>query len=135
MIAGEREVAAHNAATATAIDEGDASLPLRARKHGERVDRGQAQIGCKAKRSAMWQQEAITRRKVRRVGYALYGQPALTRDHGIAFDAVVLSEPDGQFATHIEATGDIAARFQQRQHIGQRIHRALRTIAKIIRTL
>ncbi len=83
----------------------------------------------------MRQQEAITRLKVRRVGYALYRQPALTRDHGVAFDAVMLSEPNGQLAAHVEATGNIAARLQQRQHVRQRIHRALRTIAKIIRTL
>ncbi len=65
----------------------------------------------------MRQQEAIARLEVHRVGNALHGQPALTGDHGIAFDAVMLAEPNGPFATHVEATGHITARFQQRQHI------------------
>jgi hypothetical protein len=43
----------------------------------------------------MWEQEAIAHLEVRRVGHAVHGQPALTRDHGITFDAVMLSEPDG----------------------------------------
>src|SRR5580658_2495181 len=48
--------------------------------------------------------------------------------HGVAFDAFMLAERNRPFAAGIEAAEDIAARLQQRQHIGERVHRPSRTI-------
>src|SRR4051794_14259166 len=109
MVTREGEVSAHNTASA-AIDQGDARLSFRGFENSERVYRRQAEIARKSERPPMRQQEAIARLESHRVGNALNTQPASTRDHGIAFDAVMLSEQNGPFATHIEATRHVAAR-------------------------
>jgi hypothetical protein len=52
-----------------------------------------------------------------RVRNAVDRQPALARNHSIAFDAFMSAELDGQASSDIEATGDVAAQFQQGEHI------------------
>ncbi len=75
------------------------------------------------------------RPKVDRVEDALDSQPALTGHYGIAFDAVMLGERNGDISTRVDAAAPITAGFQQRQNIGERIHATSWTIAKIMRIL
>ena len=39
-----------------------------------------------------------------------------------SFDAFMPGELQGQFSTHIKATAHVTAQFQQRRHIGERVH-------------
>ena len=122
MIAGEQEVPADQKEIAAAIARSDAAIPP-GWKNREGVDRRQCQVAGKAERSPTRQHEAVPRLQAHRVGDAIHGQPTLAGNHGVAFDAFMLGELDGPFSTGIEAAGHIAARFQQRQHIGKGVHR------------
>ena len=111
MIAAKDEVPADDKAFPASMEQDDATIPTRRRKNREGVNRRQRQIACKAERPPMREQEAAPCREAHRVGYALDGQPALARYHGVALDAFMLGELDGQFSTHIKATAHITARF------------------------
>jgi hypothetical protein len=65
----------------------------------------------------MRQQKAVSRLQPQRVRNALDRQPALAGNHGIAFDAFMPAELDGQASSDIEAAGDVAAQFQQGEDI------------------
>jgi hypothetical protein len=107
------EVAADHEGIPATIIRGDAAIRL-ALKYCVRVDRRQIQVAREAERPPVRQHDAIPRRQANNaVGNALDSQPALAGDHGIAFDTLMLREPDGNVA-RIEAAGLVTARFQQR---------------------
>jgi hypothetical protein len=137
MAAGKGKVPAGNKAVPAPVERVDAAIPL-VRKNRTSVNRRQAQVARKAERPSTRQQEAISRLQKHRVGNAVDGQPTLAGNDRVALDAFMPWKLNRQVSTHIEATGRITARFQQRQHIGKRIHRlfhGIQTIAKIIRAL
>ena len=92
MIASKDEKDTDNREITAAIAGADA-IP-HGRKNRVGVNRRQGQVACHAERPPMRQQKAIARFQEHRAGNALHGEPALTGNHGLQFDAFVLRELD-----------------------------------------
>jgi hypothetical protein len=61
----------------------------------------------------MRQEKAIAALEEHGLGNAVDCEPALTGNESVALDAFMTGELDGELTAHVEATGDVAARFQE----------------------
>ena len=84
--------------------------------HRPEVDRLQAEVTRQAERPSQGQQEAISRFQVHRFGHTLHREPALSGNHRIAFDAVVLGELNRPFTPDIEAAAHRVLWFEKGEH-------------------
>ena len=111
----EAEVSSDAGDVSSSIPDGDAPVQ-RPLIHRPEVDRRQGEVARQAKRPPQWEEEAIARLEVHRLGNALHDKPALAGDNRIALDAVVLGELERPVPAHIEAAAHRVLWFQERQH-------------------
>ena len=86
------------------------------------VDWFQLEIGRKLEGKSTRQDETVPDIEQDWVRDAFDDQPALAGEHGVALDAPIPGEADGQVARHDEAPGDQALWLEQGEHLGKRIH-------------
>ena len=121
MAAGESEVASGNVTRAPIEAKGFGLVAKPGEGFGV-VNRLKGQIGSETEWKAAGEQKAVPRVKEHRLRDALDDQPALTGEHGIAFDSLVLGKVDGHVALNRETAGDVDLRLHEGKDFGERVH-------------
>ncbi len=90
-------------------------------KEGAEIRGWGGEICGEAKRAAMREQEAVSGGEADGLGDAFHDEPALAGDDGVALDAVMAGELDGEFSADVKAAGDVGVGLEEREDVGERV--------------
>ena len=109
VAAGEGEVAADDAALSSAVDDGEATIGELwfAGEEGPEVGGRRGKVRGEAERAAMGKQEAVAGGEADGGRDAFHDEPALAGNDGVALDAVMAGELNGEFSADVKAAGDV----------------------------
>lgn len=121
VVGGEGEVGADGKAGSTAVEDADAALDGRVHV-GLGVDGVDGKVGGEAEGRAAGEQEAVAGLEVDGLGNALDGKPAVAGEDGVALDAVVPFEADGEGMAYVKAAGHGGVRLEEGENVREWVH-------------